>query len=287
MVMLEDFTALSPGRDVPLEGRIDRCPECGRNGVPHDEPDGTFYVHVQVSELLSDGMLTEPRDCCRLPPHCHSEERSDEESLPSTQEILRFAQDDRKDVTSSSLLRLSLRRVSQMSRAFAGAHSVIPRAAGPRDLSLGRTRSLATLGMTWGWSLLVLFGLAATPALAADVREIHRTVALDAGGTVALRTFKGSIEVEPWGEPQADVFARIEADTSCGNDSQQSERVRLTEVDFESTGSRLEVRSNYDKLEDFAPPRAMRPRRSGAIVTRSEAAPPRSAAERPRSADRA
>jgi hypothetical protein len=46
MVMLEDFTALSPGRDVPLEGRIDRCPECGRNGgVPHDEPDGTFYVH--------------------------------------------------------------------------------------------------------------------------------------------------------------------------------------------------------------------------------------------------
>lgn len=66
MVMLEDFTALSPGRDVPLEGRIDRCPECGRNGVPHHEPDGTFYVHVQVSELLSDGMLTEPRDCCRI-----------------------------------------------------------------------------------------------------------------------------------------------------------------------------------------------------------------------------
>lgn len=91
------------------------------------------------------------------------------------------------------------------------------------------------------------------PALAGDVREFHRTVALDAGGTVSIRTFKGSIEVEPWGEPQADVFARIEADTSCGNDSQQSERVRLTEVDFESTGSRLEVRSNYDKLKDFPP----------------------------------
>lgn len=101
--------------------------------------------------------------------------------------------------------------------------------------------------------LVLVFGLASVPALAADVREVHRTIALDARGTVSLRTFKGSIEVEPWDQPQADVFARIEADTSCGTDSRQPERVRLTEVDFESTGSRLEVRSNYEKLEDFAP----------------------------------
>lgn len=66
MVMLEDFTALSRGRDVPLEGRVDRCPACGRNGVEHAEPDSHFFVHVQASELLSDGMLTEPRDCCRI-----------------------------------------------------------------------------------------------------------------------------------------------------------------------------------------------------------------------------
>lgn len=66
MVLLEDFTALSRGRDVPLEGRVDRCPECGRNGIEHDEPDALFFVHVQGTELLSDGMLTEPRDCCRV-----------------------------------------------------------------------------------------------------------------------------------------------------------------------------------------------------------------------------
>lgn len=60
--------------------------------------------------------------------------------------------------------------------------------------------------------LVLVFGLASVPALAADVRKIHRTVTLDVHGTVAIRSFKGSIEVEPWGEPQADVFARIEAD---------------------------------------------------------------------------
>jgi hypothetical protein len=103
--------------------------------------------------------------------------------------------------------------------------------------------------------LVLGFGLASVPvpAIAADVREIHRAVALDVHGTVALRTFKGSIDVEPWDQPQADVFARIEADTSCGNDARQPERVRLTEVDFESNSSRLEVRSNYQKLEDFPP----------------------------------
>jgi hypothetical protein len=91
------------------------------------------------------------------------------------------------------------------------------------------------------------------PALAADVREFHRTVALDAGGTVSIRTFKGSIEVVPWDQAQAEVFARIEADTSCGSDSEQQERVRLTKVDFDSTASRLEVHSNYDRLKDFPP----------------------------------
>jgi hypothetical protein len=100
-----------------------------------------------------------------------------------------------------------------------------------------------------GLVLMFLSGLASVPLLAADVREIHRTVALDAHGTVAIRTFKGSIDVEPWEESRAEVFARIEADTSCGGDAHQAERVRLTEVDFESTPSRLEVRSNYEKLD--------------------------------------
>jgi len=66
MVMLQDFTALSRGYEVPLEGRVDRCPRCGRNGIEHAEPNTLFFVHVQETEVLSDGMLTAPRDCCRL-----------------------------------------------------------------------------------------------------------------------------------------------------------------------------------------------------------------------------
>jgi len=97
--------------------------------------------------------------------------------------------------------------------------------------------------------LFVLSFLAATPAFAAEGREIHRTVSLEAGGSVSIRTFKGSIEVEPWDQPRADVFARIEPDTSCGTDSEQQERVRLTDVDVDSTASLLELRSNYDRLE--------------------------------------
>jgi hypothetical protein len=65
MVLLEDFTGFAAGSDCP-DGRVSRCPKCGRNGVEHDEPDGLFCIHVQASEVLSDGMLTEPRDCCRL-----------------------------------------------------------------------------------------------------------------------------------------------------------------------------------------------------------------------------
>lgn len=67
MVTVEDFTRLAVGSDVPLEGRVCACPRCGRNGVPHEEPDRLF-VHVQATEVLSDGMLTEPRDCCRVFP---------------------------------------------------------------------------------------------------------------------------------------------------------------------------------------------------------------------------
>lgn len=101
--------------------------------------------------------------------------------------------------------------------------------------------------------LVLVFGLASISATASaqEFREIRRTVALDSHGTFALRTFKGSVEVETWDQPQADLFARIEADTSCGTDAHQSDRVRLTRVDVETTPARLEVRSNYEKLDVF------------------------------------
>ena len=68
MISVEDFTSLPEGFSVALEGRVGVCPRCGRNGVEEHRQDGTYFVHVQTSEIFGDGMLTEPRDCCPLPP---------------------------------------------------------------------------------------------------------------------------------------------------------------------------------------------------------------------------
>jgi len=68
MVFVEDFTRITAGREVPLEGRVRRCPRCGRSGVEQHSADGLpLVVHIQVSEVLGDGMLVEPRDCCSIP----------------------------------------------------------------------------------------------------------------------------------------------------------------------------------------------------------------------------
>ena len=99
--------------------------------------------------------------------------------------------------------------------------------------------------------LVLLTLVAAGPAIAAETKDFQRTVPLDARGSVAIDTFKGSIEVETWDEARAEVVARIEADVSCGNDSSQAERVRLTEVDVHASGSRVTIRSDYDRLKDL------------------------------------
>jgi hypothetical protein len=96
--------------------------------------------------------------------------------------------------------------------------------------------------------LTVLFWIASSSA-GAEVRNLDRTVALDLRGTVSLQTFKGSIEIETWGEPRAEIHARIEPDTTCGTEADQEERVRLTEVEVVSSADRVSLRSNYDRLE--------------------------------------
>jgi hypothetical protein len=59
-VVVEDFTSTEQGADV------ERCPRCGRNGVREKTRNGSLYLHKQTSELMSDGMLEEPTDCCTV-----------------------------------------------------------------------------------------------------------------------------------------------------------------------------------------------------------------------------
>jgi hypothetical protein len=69
MLVIQDFTKLSEGITVPSEGKVGRCPRCGRNGIERKPMAGDVvtFLHVQTSRLFGDGMLTEPQDCCSLP----------------------------------------------------------------------------------------------------------------------------------------------------------------------------------------------------------------------------
>ncbi len=62
MLMVEDFTKLCPGAEAPVEGRVEKCPRCGRCGVASNGADGPFILHVQTSEVIGDGMRVDPRD---------------------------------------------------------------------------------------------------------------------------------------------------------------------------------------------------------------------------------
>jgi hypothetical protein len=47
---------------------VDECPRCGRHGIRECSEYGNPYVvHRQTSEVMCDGMLTQPEDFCPLP----------------------------------------------------------------------------------------------------------------------------------------------------------------------------------------------------------------------------
>lgn len=67
MLTTEDFTSMPEGLNVPMAGRVSRCPLCSRNGVEtHPQAGEAAFLHVQTSEVMCDGMLVEPQDCCVL-----------------------------------------------------------------------------------------------------------------------------------------------------------------------------------------------------------------------------
>jgi len=61
---------------------------------------------------------------------------------------------------------------------------------------------------------LVCLLAAATLISAADVKEFHKTLPLDPAGHFSLDTYKGSIRITTWDQPQAAIHARIVPDPS-------------------------------------------------------------------------
>ena len=63
-IVVEDFTKLAEGSRDGSGKRVRRCPRCGRNGLRVHDAAGVTYLHVQMSRVFADGILTEPQDCC-------------------------------------------------------------------------------------------------------------------------------------------------------------------------------------------------------------------------------
>jgi predicted metalloprotease len=64
MTVMEDLTVFTAGSEASGEGRIERCPRCGRNGVREVVDGEQKFLHAFSTELMSDGLLVTPEDCC-------------------------------------------------------------------------------------------------------------------------------------------------------------------------------------------------------------------------------
>lgn len=98
---------------------------------------------------------------------------------------------------------------------------------------------------------LLLLGalLLATSGLAFGFqeKEFNQTVPFNAGDTLNLKTFKGSIHLSVWDRPEISVYAKITPPED--EDADYAARVvEATEVDVRRGGGSVTIESNYDKV---------------------------------------
>jgi putative adhesin len=93
--------------------------------------------------------------------------------------------------------------------------------------------------------LAVSLFLVAVASQAADTKEFHKTVPLAKDGRVSVETYKGSVTVTTWDRPEVRIDARIEPD---GTESDQREKVALTEVRVSGSEGSVTIQSDYDRV---------------------------------------
>src|SRR5262245_25416082 len=86
----------------------------------------------------------------------------------------------------------------------------------------------------------------AAGAQASDIKEVHKTLALDKDGRVSIHTYKGSVTVTTWDRPEVQVDARIEPGSE---DREDREKVQWTEVRVSGGGSSAHINSDYDEVK--------------------------------------
>jgi DUF4097 and DUF4098 domain-containing protein YvlB len=95
-------------------------------------------------------------------------------------------------------------------------------------------------------SALALVPFLALTASADSVKEVRKTVPMDANGHLSIKTYKGSITITTADVKDAEIVARIEPDPD-GED--QAEKVRQTEVRISGRGGSVDVESDYTEVE--------------------------------------
>ena len=102
-------------------------------------------------------------------------------------------------------------------------------------------------------ALLIALALALPVAAAAQddgdkvYKEFKKTVALDAGGRLSFKTFKGSIELKPWDREEVEIIAHIVADPELDEDYARVS-VDATVVEVRGSGSTVRIKSNYEDV---------------------------------------
>jgi hypothetical protein len=95
---------------------------------------------------------------------------------------------------------------------------------------------------------LVLFvPLLLSAAVTEDVKEVRQTAELSADGRVSIDTYKGSIRVSSWGNPQVEIYARIEPEESLFSSGMES--VEATEIRIDASSSSVRIKSDYGKVK--------------------------------------
>jgi len=90
--------------------------------------------------------------------------------------------------------------------------------------------------------LVLILLIAAAPFALADKR-VHKTVPLDANGSVVISTHNGTVTVTTWSQPNVDIDARIEP--VAGGDPADVDK---TEVKISGSGSSVRIESDYDAV---------------------------------------
>ncbi len=99
-----------------------------------------------------------------------------------------------------------------------------------------------------GYGLTVLAVFMGSTSFAADVKDVHRSFPLSAGGQLTVDTYKGFIKVSTWDKNEVDIQARVESDDSLISDARD---VRDTEIRFDASSNSVRVKTDYSRIESW------------------------------------